>query len=127
MGARGTIGPMSPLLMLALADAIPFVDERGWTPPASATLAEADLLLALVAPLGREPMAEVEPDGSIALEWEAAEHGWLRLTVNGSGRLAHSAVIGGDDYEQVEPFEGPDATLPDWAAELLHKLLALGH
>ena len=113
--------------MLALADAMPFVDERGWTPPASATLAEADRLLALVAPLGREPMAEVEPDGSIALEWEAADHGWLRLLVNGSGQLAHSAVIAGDDYEHVEPFDGVDAALPEWAAELLRKLMAVGH
>jgi hypothetical protein len=116
---------MSPLLMLAIADAVPFVDGRGWTPPDSVTIAEADRLLALVAPLGREPMAEVEPDGSIALEWEAADHGWLRFTVDGSGRLAHSAVIGGDDYEQVEPFE--DTRLPDWAAELLRRLMALGH
>jgi hypothetical protein len=117
---------MSPLLMLALVDAMPFVDERGWTSPEPATIAEADRLIALVAPLGRAPMAEVEPDGSIALEWEAAGHGWLRLTVDGSGQLAHSAVIAGDDYEQVEPFDGADV-LPEWAAELLRKLMAVGH
>jgi hypothetical protein len=116
---------MSPLLMLALSDAIPFVDERGWTPPDAATIAEADRLIALVAPLGREPMAEVEPDGSIALEWEAADHGWLRLSVDGSGQVAHSAVIGGDDYEQVEDFD--EARLPDWASELLRRLMAVGH
>jgi hypothetical protein len=118
---------MSPLLMLALADAIPLIDERGWTLPSSATMAEAERLLALVAPLAREPMAEVEPDGSVALEWEAADEGWLKLSVDGSGRLTHSAVIAGDEYEQVEDFQDPEAGLPGWAAALLHRLMAVGH
>src|ERR1700755_2190308 len=50
----GTMRPMSPLLMLALADAIPLVEERGWALPSSATVAEAEHLLALGTPLGRE-------------------------------------------------------------------------
>jgi len=129
--AGGAIGghnaPMSPLLMLALADAIPLVEERGWALPSSAAVAEAEHLLALVAPLGREPMAEAQPDGAIAFEWEAADAGWLRLSVDGSGRLAHSAVIAGDEYEQVEDFASTAAELPGWAAELLRKLMAVGH
>ena len=119
---------MSPLLMLAITDATPFVDERGWTLPAPATIAEAERLLELVAPLARAPLAEVEPDGSIVLEWEAAGHGWLRLAVAGIGRLAHSAVIAGDEYEQIEDFPADAATpLPDWAAELLRRLMSVGH
>jgi hypothetical protein len=118
---------MSPLLMLALADAIPMVEERGWALPSSAAVAEAEHLLALVAPLGREPMAEVQPDGAIAFEWEAADAGWLRLSVDGSGRLSHSAVIAGDEYEQVEDFAIAAAELPGWAGDLLRKLMAFGH
>ena len=118
---------MSPLLMLALADAVPLVEERGWALPSSAAVAEAEHLLALVAPLGREPVAEVQPDGAIAFEWEAADTGWLKLSVDGSGRLAHSAVIAGDEYEQVEDFPNTAADLPGWAGELLRKLLATGH
>jgi hypothetical protein len=118
---------MSPLLKHALADALPLVDGRGWTLPGAATLAEAERLLALVAPFARDPTTEVQPDGAIAFEWEAAGHGWLRLSVDGSGRLAHSAVIAGDEYEQVEDFDGPAAPLPDWAAELLRRLMAVGH
>src|SRR5438128_1109543 len=107
---------MSPLLKLALADALPLVDGRGWTPPPPATMAEAERLLALVAPIGREPLAEVQPDGAVAFEWEAAGHGWLKLSVDGRGRLSHSAVIAGDEYEQVEDFDVARAALPDWAA-----------
>jgi hypothetical protein len=118
---------MSPLLMLALADAIPLVEERGWAVPSSAAVSEAEHLLALVAPLGREPMAEVQPDGAIALEWEAADAGWLKLSVDGSSRLSHSAVIGEDEFEQVEEFAATAAELPGWAGELLRRLMAVGH
>jgi hypothetical protein len=118
---------MSPLLMLALADAIPLVEERGWTLPSSAAVAEAEHLLALVAPLGREPAIEVQPDGAIAFAWEAAGHGWLQLSVDGGGRLSHSAVIAGDEYEQVEAFGPAAEKLPGWAEELLRRLMAIGH
>jgi hypothetical protein len=118
---------MTPLLMLALADAMPLVEERGWVLPTTAAVAEAEQLLALVAPLAREPVAEVQPDGAIAFEWEAADAGWLELSVDGSGRLAHSAVIGGDEYEQVEDFPATATALPGWAGELLRRLMAVGH
>jgi len=49
----------------------------------------------------RQPALQVEPEGTISFEWEAAEHGWLTLTVDGQGSLAHSAVFGEDSPEQV--------------------------
>jgi hypothetical protein len=72
-------------------------------------------------------MIEAQPDGAITFEWEAAEHGWLRLSLDGSGRLSHSAVIAGDEYEQVEDFAPAAAELPGWAGELLRRLMAVGH
>ena len=113
--------------MLALADAVPLVEERGWALPSTAAVTEAEHLLALLAPLAREPTAQVRPDGAISFEWEAADAGWLELSVDGSGRLTHSAVIAGDEYEQVEAFPATAKELPGWAAELLRKLMAVGH
>jgi hypothetical protein len=115
---------MHPALAAALAEAAPLIAERGWTEPAPATIAAAKRLLELVATLPRAPAVQVEPEGTISLEWEAAEHGWLTLTVDDSGNLTHSAVLGGDEFTQAEPFG--DA-LPDWAANLLQRLLATGH
>jgi len=115
---------MSPLLAAALDEARPLAAERGWQLPGDKTLAEAERLLQLVSANWREPAVQVEPEGAISLEWDTGAHGWLKLTVDGSGMLAHSAVIEGDDYEQSEPF-GDE--LPDWARTLLGKLLNIGH
>ena len=115
---------MSPLLSAALADAAPLAASRGWQAPAPATLAAAERLLALVAPQPRPPAVQVEPDGTISFEWEAADEGWLTLTVDDAGHLAHSAVIGEDEFTQAEDF---GETLPDWAATLLARLLRAGH
>ena len=114
---------MSPLLVAALDEARTLA-ERGWAAPSDATIAEAQRLLDLVAPGGRAPMVRVEPHGAISLEWEAGEYGWLCLSVDGIGKLEHSAVIEGDEYAQVEDF---GQALPDWAGALLHRLLSLGH
>ncbi|MGN6528639.1 MAG: hypothetical protein ACTHL8_19785 [Burkholderiaceae bacterium] len=111
-------------LAAALAEAAPMMAGRGWTPPLPAAVDEARRLLALVAPLARAPAVEVAPDGRILLEWEAAEHGWLRLAVDGTGRVAHDAVIGEDEFEQSESFAHD---LPDWAATLLARLMRAGH
>lgn len=115
---------MHALLAQALADVGPLTAERGFTPPASATLAEAERLLALVHPRWRAPAVEVLSDGAVVLDWDAGAHGWLQLTVRGDGRLEHSAVIDGDDYTQSEPFFDQ---LPDWADALLAKLLSREH
>ncbi len=115
---------MHPLLATALAEAAPLVADRGWIAPAAPTLAAAERLLALVAPLGRAPAVQVEPEGTISFEWEAADHGWLTLTVDAEGQLTHGAVIGEDEFAQAEPFGD---TLPDWAAELLARLMRAGH
>ena len=115
---------MHPLLTAALADAAPLVAARGWSAPAPATLAAAQRLLGLLAPYPRPPAVQVEPVGTISFEWEAADQGWLTLTVDDAGRLAHSAVIAGDEFTQSEDFG--DA-LPDWAAELLARLMRAGH
>jgi hypothetical protein len=115
---------MSPLLEAAFADVAPLQELRGWPRPADATVAAAERLLALVRGFGRPPTVQVEPDGRISLEWEAAGHGWLTLLVDDGGTLTHRAVIDEDEFEQAEPFG--DA-LPDWASTLLVRLLRLGH
>jgi hypothetical protein len=117
-------GFMNPLLEQALADVDPLTAERGFQQPSSATLAEAERLLALVHPRWRAPTVEVLSDGAVVLDWDAGAHGWLQLTVQGDGRLVHSAVIEGDDYAQSEPFFDQ---LPDWADALLKKLLSREH
>ena len=70
------------------------------------------------------PKFQVEPEGTISFEWEADHHGWLTLTVDDQGQLTHSAVLGEDEFTQTEAFG--DA-LPDWATNLLQRLLAAGH
>ncbi len=115
---------MHPSLQSALQDAHPLIDDRGWIKPEPATITAAERLLTLVERLPRQPAVQVEPDGTISLEWEAAEHGWLTLTVDGAGQLTHSAVLGEDEFTQSEAFG--DA-LPDWAATLLKRLLGAGH
>jgi hypothetical protein len=115
---------MSPLLVAALDEAAALAAGRGWSAPSDATIGEAQRLLDLLAALPRAPMVQVEPHGAISLEWEAGEYGWLSLSVEGIGKLEHSAVIEGDEYAQVEDFGGE---LPHWAGALLQRLLALGH
>jgi hypothetical protein len=114
---------MHDKLQAALRDVELLIAERGWTRPALATIAAADHLLALVEN-ARPPEIQANPDGTISLDWEAADHGWLTFTVDGQGQLAHSAVIGEDEFAQTETF-GED--LPDWAGTLLQRLLAAGH
>ncbi len=97
---------------------------RGWTAPEPATIAAAERLLGMIDRLARPPAVQVDPAGTLSFEWEAADHGWLTLTVDDQGRLTHSAVLGEDEFTQVEPFGG---TLPDWAGTLLKRLLAAGH
>lgn len=115
---------MSPLLSIALADVKPFIAERGWTPPAPAALEEANELIAATAAAWPQPAVSVQPDGAVALEWEAGERGWLKLSVRGQAEVAHEAVIHGDEFEKVEPWTpAPSAqALPDWARELLRRL-----
>ena len=116
---------MSPLLLAALAEVETFAVERGWAPPSAPTVEEAQRLLDATAQAWPAPSVGVEPDGAIALEWEADARGWLKLSVRGRGELAHEAVIEGDEYEQTEPWplkpDDPHA-LPDWAHELLRRL-----
>lgn len=106
----------------ALEEVRPLVESRAWTWPSEATLREAERLLALVGTAWPAPTVQAEPDGSLTLTWEAGTRGWLTLQVAGRGTLAHSAVIEGDEYGQEERF---DATLPDWAHELLRRLWGL--
>ena len=115
---------MSPLLQAALAEIEPFVTERGWTAPVQAAVREAQQLIDATAATWPAPTVSVEPDGAIALEWEAAQRGWLKLSVRGRGEVAHEAVIEGDEFEQVEAWTpAPTAeALPDWAHELLRRL-----
>ena len=115
---------MHPALSAALADAAPLIADRGWIEPASETIAAAERLLALVEALPRQPAVQVEPEGTISFEWEAADHGWLTLTVDDVGQLTHSAVLGEDEFTQSEAFAD---VLPDWAHTLLRRLLAAGH
>ena len=116
--------PMHPHLQSALEEAEPLIAERGWIAPGTATVAAAERLLDLVDKLPRPPAVQVEPDGTISFEWEAADHGWLTLTMDDAGQLTHSAVLGEDEFTQTEAFG--DA-LPDWADNLLRRLLASGH
>ena len=67
---------------------------------------------------------QVDADGSIRLEWEAAETGWLTLTVDGSGQVRHSAVIGEDEFERSEAFGD---VLPEWATTVLERIVRVGH
>lgn len=99
------------------------MDERGWTRPSPAALADAERLLALVG-RGREPLVEVEPDGAVSLSWESGRRGWVTLAVRGDGQVSHAAVIDEDEYALAEPF-GPE--LPPWAAEVLARLLGPEH
>jgi hypothetical protein len=115
---------MHSALSAALADVAPLIANRGWIAPAPATIAAAQRLLALVEAMPRQPVVQVEPEGTISFEWEAAEHGWLTLTVDDAGQLTHNAVLGEDEFTQSEAFV--DA-LPDWADNLLRRLLAAGH
>jgi len=115
---------MHPALAAALAEAAPLIAARGWIAPAPATVAAAERLLALVATLPRAPAVQVEPEGTISFEWEAAQHGWLTLTVDDAGQLTHGAVLGEDEFTQTEAFGD---VVPDWAANLLQRLLAAGH
>ena len=115
---------MHPALQAALADAEPLIDARGWQRPSARTIAAAQRLLDLVARHPRQPQVQVDPEGTVSFEWEAAEHGWLTLTVDDQGQLTHSAVLGEDEFTQAEAF---GATLPDWADTLLQRLLGAGH
>ena len=115
---------MHPALATALADVEPLVAERGWIPPTQPTIEAAERLLRLVAELPRQPAVQVEPEGTISFEWEAAEHGWLTLAVDDQGQLTHSAVLGEDEFTQSEAFGD---TLPGWAGTLLQRLLGAGH
>ena len=119
-----TIGEMHPALQAALKEARPLVADRGWLRPAQATVDAAGRLLELVEKMPRPPAVQVEPDGTISFEWEAADHGWLTLTVDDQGQLTHSAVLGEDEFTQAESFGD---TLPGWADTLLRRLLAAGH
>ena len=115
---------MHPALAAALADVAPLVANRGWIAPTPATIAAGERLLDLVGALSRPPAVQVEPEGTISFEWEAGEHGWLTLTVDDSGQLTHNAVLGEDEFTQSEAFA--DA-LPDWADNLLRRVLSTGH
>ena len=111
-------------LQAALDEAEPMIQERGWQRPANTTVEAAERLLKLVEKIPRQPQVQVEPEGTISFEWEAADHGWLTLTVDDQGQLTHSAVLGEDEFTQTETFGD---TLPDWASTLLQRLLAAGH
>ena len=115
---------MHPALQAALQEVEPLIADRGWTRPAPETIEAAERLLKLVEKMPRAPVVQVDPEGTISFEWEAAENGWLTLTVDDLGQLTHSAVLGEDEFTQAEAFG--DA-LPDWAATLLQRLLASGH
>jgi len=115
---------MHKSLQAALDDVAPLVETRGWIRPAPDTIAAAQRLLGLVEGLPRQPAVQVEPGGTISFEWEAGEHGWLTLSVDDQGQLTHSAVLGGDEFTQAEPFGD---TLPDWAATLLKRVVRAGH
>ena len=115
---------MHPALEQALQDVEPLIADRGWQRPTAPTVEAAERLLRLVEKTNRQPAVQVEPAGTISFEWEAADHGWLTLTVDDQGQLTHGAVLGEDEFAQAEPF-GDE--LPDWASTLLQRLLAAGH
>ena len=50
--------------------------------------------------------------------------GWLTLTVDGSGQVRHSAVLGEDEFERTEVLGD---VLPKWADTVLGRLVQLGH
>ena len=112
---------VSPLLAAALDDSRALANLGVWTAPCDVTLREADRLLKLLAGTWPMPQVLVQPTGAIALEWEAGGRGWLVLTLSGTATLEHAAVIDGDEYGLTEDFV--DA-VPDWARELLRRLLA---
>jgi len=114
---------MHPLLAAALDEAKPLGESRGWAWPTPSTLVEAERLLSLTF-RHRPPTILIDADGSIRFEWEAAEAGWLTLTLDGSGQLRHSAVIGEDEFERSEAF---GAVLPAWATTVLERLVQVGH
>lgn len=114
-------GAVSASLLAAVAEAGVLAGERVWTAPSDATLREADRLLALLAGAWPAPGVLVQPDGAIALEWEAGDRGWLALTVRGNATLEHAAVLDGDDYGLSEDFGDG---VPDWALEMLRRLHA---
>lgn len=114
---------MHPLLAAALDESRPLVESRGWSRPMPSSLSEAERLLSLTS-RHRPPTIEIDVNGSIRLVWEAAEMGWLTLTVNGSGQVWHSAVIGEDEFERTE---GLGDVLPEWAAAVLERLVQVGH
>ncbi len=115
---------MREQLQAALEDVEPLITARGWVRPNPQTIAAAERLLELVEKHQRQPAVQVDPAGTISFEWEAADHGWLTLTVDGQGQLTHSAVLGEDEFTQAEAF-GDE--LPDWATTLLQRLLGAGH
>ena len=115
---------MHPALESALAEAAPLIADRGWIAPAQEAIAAAERLLRIVDSQPRRPAVQVEPEGTISFEWEAADHGWLTLTVDDAGLLTHSAVLGEDEFTQAEAF-GDE--LPDWAGNLLQRLMRAGH
>ncbi len=114
---------MHLLLTAALDEAAPLFADRGWTRPTPATLADAERLLRLTQSY-RAPTVQVDADGSLRLEWEAGEAGWLAFTVDGRSQVTHSAVIGDDEFEKTEALGD---TLPEWAARLLARLMQVGH
>jgi hypothetical protein len=115
---------MHERLQSALDEVESLVASRGWTPPAPETIAAAERLLKLIEKQPRQPAVQVEPEGTISFEWEAADQGWLTLTVDDQGQLTHGAVLGEDEFTQAEAFGD---TLPDWAATLLQRVLRAGH
>lgn len=114
---------MHSILATALNEVTPLVESRGWAWPTPSTLAEAERLLDLTS-RHRQPTIQIDADGSIRLEWEAAETGWLTLTVDGSGQVRHSAVIGEDEFERSEVFGD---VLPEWATTVLERIVQVGH
>ena len=99
------------------------VESRGWAWPTPSTLAETERLLSLTA-RHRPPTIQLDADGSVRLEWEAAELGWLMFRVDGSGQLMHTAVIGEDEFERSEVFGDG---LPPWATTVMERLVQAGH
>lgn len=116
---------MHPLLEAAADEARTLGAPRGWAAPSEAALAGADALLPLLLERWRPPQVQVEPEGAVVLEWDSAQ-GWLQLRLAGDGQIAHSAVIGGDDYQQAEAW-APGQPLPGWVAALLPRLFAGEH
>ena len=121
---RPTIAWMHSALEAALQDVEPLVADRGWARPPLATIAAAERLLKLVDLAHRQPAIQANRDGTISFDWEAADVGWLTLTLDDQGHLTHGAVLDEDEFAQTETF-GDE--LPDWAGTLLQRLLAAGH